>query len=68
MKFTFSLPWLKALSNICGNLSAGWFASVFIAPGIAGQLNPVILTINFLIGIVYLLITVKIEQILETYE
>lgn len=61
-------PWLKAYSGLSINLSAGYFAAVFIVQGIEQtqyQARFLILTLNIVLGIVFLLLTVWCERRLE---
>ena len=65
------LPWLKALSGLCINLSAGWLGGAvisfnFLEPSRMGGFW--ILTYDLFFGIVFLLFTVKLEEYLERYE
>lgn len=52
--------WLKALSGVCVNLSAAWFAAVLISPGFL-PLDILALTRSFLFGTLFLLFSVKFE-------
>jgi hypothetical protein len=63
-----SKPWLKALSGLSINLAAGWLAAVVIVPNFAGLTKPGalwILTYDLLAAILFLLLTVKLEEFLE---
>ncbi|OGE18021.1 hypothetical protein A2769_01140 [Candidatus Daviesbacteria bacterium RIFCSPHIGHO2_01_FULL_37_27] len=68
MGIIFTKPWLKVLSGLFTNLAAGWFGAVFIVPAFADttHLSGIIVLIRYLLsGIISLLISVKIEEILE---
>ena len=61
-------PWLKAFSGLSINISAGWFAILLIGPSVAfPDTGPEILALirSIVNGIIYLLITVVLEQELE---
>ncbi len=61
-------PWAKTISNILQNLSAGWFGLAFITPNfiqIDGTQDFFVLTLDILFGILFLLLSVKIEQMLD---
>lgn len=62
-------PWLKALSALSINLSAAWFDLAILTPNFAKTqyLQVVIaLTLDFMLGILFLLFTVKIEGLLQS--
>lgn len=59
---------LKALSAVLGNLSAGWFGVAIIVPNFVNPLTLdgfLILTRDVAFGIVFLAATVIIERILH---
>lgn len=63
--------WLQTLANMFGNLSAAWLAAAWITPVLSSYTNPntiFVLISNVLSGIVYLLIVVRLETLLEQYE
>ncbi|MBI5356446.1 hypothetical protein HZB78_02435 [Candidatus Collierbacteria bacterium] len=63
-----SPQWLKVLSGLFVDLAAGWFGVVFIAPGIVSQsliLTSAILTKNFLLGTLCLVIAKKMEDFIS---
>jgi len=62
------LIWLRAFSQLFINLSSGWFGAVFVVPVLSGKLDLVSLIINFVYGILCLVLHVKLEQILLSYE
>lgn len=55
--------WLRALSGVCLNLSATWFAAAFATP-ILGQseFKLLLLTGYILNGMVYLYLSVKFDE------
>lgn len=61
-------PFLKALSSVLGNLSAAWFGLAFITPSFLDirkiEALPV-LTLDIILGIVFLALTTIVERILE---
>lgn len=59
---------LKALSSVTGNLSAAWFALVFITPNLSYIFTIktiVVLTYDVVFGIVFLVLTTIIERYLS---
>jgi len=61
-------PWIKALSGLSINVSAAWFAVPFIGTTIKFPqtfFDVVILTLDIILGILFLLITVLFERKLE---
>lgn len=66
MRITLSPPWIKTLSGLFVNLSAAWFATIFIIPAFSQRSDWLfVLTVNLMYGIVYLLLSVKLEELLE---
>ena len=68
MRIFLSKPWLRALSALFGNLSAGWFGVAFITPNfadIASLAGAIVLTGDIFLGILLLLVVVRIEKELE---
>lgn len=64
----YTKPWLKTFSGLSLNLSAGFLGAVVILP----NLFPVktlsdflVLTFNLFFGIIFMLLTVRFEEILE---
>ena len=59
--------WLRILSEICVNLSSGWFGFILISPGF--QLfknfseNILPLTWSFFLGIVFMWFSYKLDKI-----
>ena len=69
MKLPLARSWLKALSNLSINLSAGWFATVLIVPAFRDRPEFLLsLTLNLLYGILFLYGSVRLESILEHYD
>lgn len=68
MEVFFTRPWLKAFSAVSINLASGYFALGFITPNF---LNPTTsqairtLTQDIIFGIVFLLISVMLNQIID---
>jgi len=60
--------WFKALSNSCNNLASGWFAVIFIYPGVGFYLkefywiNIFILLQSFLYGVFFLTLSVYLDK------
>lgn len=68
MENPVSRPWLKAISGLSINLSAAWFTAVFIAPNfwpLARAKDFLVLTADLILAIMSLLLTVKLEGLLE---
>ncbi|MBM4401799.1 MAG: hypothetical protein FJ044_00970 [Candidatus Cloacimonetes bacterium] len=68
MKTFLTKPWLKALSGLCVNLSAGWFGAAlitfnFLDPSKKGGFW--VLTYDIVFGTLFLLLTVRVEKYLE---
>lgn len=63
----FSHPQMRSLSALFVNLAAGWFATVFILPiqGFAGRVSFSQLTVNMFYGIVCLLVSMRMEELLD---
>lgn len=60
-----TLAFLKALSQVLGNLSATWFAVAFITPNFSNLSSTetlIVLTKDVSFGIVFLLATTLIER------
>ncbi len=56
---------MKALTALSGNLAAGYFGLVLIAPNflpLNNVINVLVLTYDFVLGIVFLWITYKLER------
>jgi hypothetical protein len=71
MEFLFSPAWLKSLSALFINISAAWFMAAALTPNFAeiNQLNSILVLMYYIFsGIMYLLLTVKTEEILQLYE
>lgn len=61
-------PWLKSLSGVFQGLSAGWFGLAFVTPNstkIDTLENILALTLDILFGMLFLVLSVKAEHILE---
>lgn len=61
-------PWLRSLSGICQNMSVALFGLAFITPNFTTLNNPeniLVLTLDILFGMLFLVISVQMEQILE---
>lgn len=57
--------WIKSLSGLCINLSAAWLATVFVVPNFTRQpITSVLLTNSISYGILYLLLSVYLENLL----
>lgn len=59
------VAWFKTFSGICGNLSAGWFGFILIAPGFLPPQNFVdwfVLTKSVAFGIVFMFLVYKLER------
>ncbi|VVA43456.1 conserved hypothetical protein [Candidatus Roizmanbacteria bacterium] len=60
--------WFKALSNSCNSLASGWFATLFIYPGIGfylkefNWLNFFILIQSFIFGVIFLVLSVFLDK------
>lgn len=68
MKFLLTKSWLKSIGGLCINLSAAWFAVIIITPRVFYQdLTDLIifLTKNIAFGIFFLLLSVRIEDIIN---
>ena len=68
METSISKPWFKALSGLAINLSAGWFTAIVIMPNFSPLITLgdfAVLTYDILFGILFLLFTVKLEEVLE---
>jgi hypothetical protein len=61
-------PWLKSFSGLFQGLSTAWFSIAFITPKQLGFNNfedTLILTLDMLFGMLFLVLSVKVEHILE---
>lgn len=57
-------PWIKTLSGFCNNVAVVWLSLAFITPNfIPGDL--LTLTLNVLLGIVFLIVAGLLETSLE---
>ncbi len=68
MRLLLSKSWLKSIGGICINLSATWFAIIFITPKLFYKdfIDLIIfLTKSLGFGILFLLLSVKIEDIIN---
>ena len=68
MRDLLAKPWLKALSGLSINFSAALYAVPFIGPNISFPkdiLDFAILTMNIMLGTMFLLLTVWFEKELE---
>ena len=60
--------WFKALANSCNNLASGWFAIIFIYPGLGFYLkefywtNIFILIQSFIFGVLFLVLSVFLDK------
>ena len=57
--------WYDILADLLVNLAAGWFGAVFIAPnffGIRSPLDWIVLTGDFVMGIVSLSIAMRLKR------
>lgn len=71
MKFISTKSWLKSIGGLCINLSATWFAIVFITPKLFYKDFidlAIFLTKSIGFGIFFLLLSVKIENIIQYYD
>lgn len=62
-------PWARSLSGLYQNISASWLGLAFITPNFASlnsQQAAFVLTLDILFGILFLLLSVKIEQMLNS--
>jgi len=67
MRFLLTRSWLKSIGGLCINLSAAWFAVVFITPKLFYKdfIDLIVFltkTIGF--GIFFLLLSVKIDGLI----
>ena len=62
-----SKPWLRSISGLFINISAAWFATIFILPlsQALGKISLLQLTLNLVYGIVYLSLSAYLEQVIE---
>ncbi len=66
MRIRLSSPWMHSLSGLFVNLSAAWFAAAFLTPAyLSHPVWPFLLTGNLISGIVFLLASVKLEELLN---
>lgn len=71
MVFLFTRPWLRSLSGLFINISAGWFMAAALTTNITNlqKIEFYIILFYYLIsGLLYLLLSVKIEEILTAYD
>ena len=55
----------QAISDLCINLSAGWFGAAFIVPNAVGKRGKVkfwILTVDIFLGIIFLVLSVQLRK------
>ncbi len=63
MKTILTTPWLTSLSSLFINLSAAWFATIFVLPSLSTKPIPIpLLILNVTYGIVCLLLAVELEK------
>jgi len=65
MRFLFTKAWLKSFSSLFINIAAAWFMSVLLGLNIDNLDQLYTLFTNFFSGIIYLLLAVKIEEIIS---
>lgn len=68
MRFLLTKSWLKSIGGLCINLSATWFAVIFITPKLFYQdfiESIIFLTKSTVFGIFFLMLSVKIEDVLK---
>ncbi|OGM55637.1 hypothetical protein A3F62_02390 [Candidatus Woesebacteria bacterium RIFCSPHIGHO2_12_FULL_44_11] len=65
MKIQLTRPWVKALSGLFINMSAAWYATVFIGAIITEVGDIWILITNLFFGTMCLVVSVRLEEILE---
>jgi len=66
MRIIFPAAWIKVLSSLFVNLAAVWLATIFVIPNLSSIPVPIsVLTLNFIYGIVYLLLAVELEKLLQ---
>lgn len=68
MRFYLTRPWIKALAGLCINLSAGWFGLAIITPNFSELSETealLVLTRDVFFGILFLYLTVKLEEYLS---
>lgn len=71
MNFIFTKPWLKSLSGLFINISAAWFMAAALTTNITKLQKTesyIILCYYLIAGLLYLLLSVKIEEILTIYD
>lgn len=56
--------WHRVFSGICGNLAAGWYGIILIAPGfdVLSRLDALVLTRSLLMGIVFMWLAYTFEK------
>lgn len=56
--------WQRVVSSICGNLAAGWYGIILIAPGfeVLSRLDALALTRSLLMGIVFMWLAYTFEK------
>jgi len=68
MRFLLTKSWLKSIGGLCINLSATWFAVIFITPKLFYKdfIDVIVfLTKSIGFGIFFLMLSVKIEDYLK---
>lgn len=68
MRFLLTKSWLKSIGGLCINLSATWFAIIFITPKLFYKdfIDLIIfLTKTISFGIFFLVLSVKIEDFIN---
>lgn len=66
-----SRPWLKVLSALFVNLSAGWYGVVFLTPELIELSNEIIWVVlirDLFLGTLFLIVAKQIEEILHNDE
>jgi hypothetical protein len=61
-------PWIISVSGVCQNLSAAWFGLAFVTPNFTPVNSPeglFLLTLYTLFGMLFLVFSVRCEQILH---
>ena len=63
-KLLLTKSWLRSLSGLCVNLSAAWFATILVSSKFV-PLDILLLTRTVSSGILFLLLSVEFEKLLE---
>lgn len=67
MKILYRPAAIRSISGVLINLSAGWFATVFILPlqGFIGHVSFAQLILNLVYAIVCLKLSIRLEELLD---